>query len=166
MISKLVNKRFNCIARAADMLGLFLGEDFFFASKIGKTAAVAEYSLHVQSPWRFREESQILLASRDVYEPYAESVPEDWAYDIVGRPDELSSVFDVYAKRLMAKMQGTWVTECSLSPANDVTIRFSNGVVFEQFMSASRKNEQWRLLDYVENTHTICYDEDGTISCE
>ncbi len=165
MLSKLINKRFNRISRAIDMLALFLGEDFTFTSESGRTAEVAEYSLHVQSQWRFRENDRILLASRDIYEPYAKTVPEDWEYDSPGRPEELSSVFDVCAKSLMKKMQGTWVTKCALSPVNDVSIEFSNGVVFEQFMPASGKAEEWRLLDYTQHSHTLCYDENGSISC-
>ena len=140
----------------------FLGEDHTTAGFRGKQIKVAEYSIHFQTQWRFREKDTILLASRDVYEPYCENVPEDWQYDLIGRPDELSSVFDVQAKALKAKMQGTVVTECRLSPVNDLVIAFSNGVIFEQFMPASRKDEEWRLIDYKNDEHIVCY-EDGAI---
>lgn len=50
--------------------------------------------------------------------------------------------------------------------ANDVNIIFSNGVVFEQFTPMSVKREEWRLIDYKNNSHTICYDEDGKLSRE
>lgn len=92
-----------------------------------------------------------------------EDVPEDWEYDLIGRPDELSSVFDVQAKTLKAKIQGAVVTECRLS---DMVIVFSNGVIFEQFMSAFRKDEVWRLIDYKKDEHIVCYEEDGPFSIE
>ena len=166
MLSCLIGKRFNRISRAADMLCLFLGEDYVYHSPLGRSAEVAEYSVHFTTQWRFRLGSEILLASRDIYTSYSDSVPEDWAYDLVGRPDDESSVFDVAAKQLMLKMSGSVVTECSLSETNDITIVFSNGVVFEQFTPASRKDEEWRLIDYVDGRHIVCYDEDGLISVE
>ncbi len=166
MLSKLLNKRFHSISRAVDMLCLCLGEDFSFITEKGKRIDVAEYSLHVQSQWRFRDGGEILLASRDIYEPYSDAVSDDWEYDRFGRPDELSSVFNVNVKKLIHKMQGAEVTECFLSEVNDITIIFSNGIIFEQFMSAARKSEEWRLIDYPGDLHTICYDENGKISVE
>lgn len=166
MLSCLIGKKFNRISRAADMLCLFLGEDYVYRSPVGRSAEVAEFSIHFTTQWRFRLGGEILLASRDIYTPYSNGVPEDWAYDIVGRPDELSSVFDVAAKQIMQKMSGSVVSECRLSETNDITIVFSNGVVFEQFTPASRKGEEWRLIDYVGGRHIVCYDVDGLISVE
>lgn len=164
MLSRLLGKKFNCVSRAGDMLCLFLGEDHSFADHCGRQIDVAEYSLHFATQWRFREDKVILLASRDIYEPYNENVPEDWQYDLIGRSDELSSVFDVRGKDLMIKMRGAVVADCYLSPVNDLVITFSNGVVFEQFMPASRKDEEWRLVDYNAHTQIVCYNENGSIS--
>ena len=166
MLSRLLGKKFNCVSRAGDMLCLFLGEDHSFADHRGRQIDVAEYSLHFATQWRFREDKVILLASRDIYEPYNENVPEDWQYDLIGRSDELSSVFDVQAKALKAKMQDAVVTECKLSPVNDMVIVFSNGVVLEQFMPATRKDEEWRLIDYKKDEHIVCYEEDGPFPIE
>lgn len=159
-------KKFNRVSRAADLLCLFLGEDYTLTNHRGKSIVVAEYSIHFQTQWRFREDDVILLASRDVYEPYCENVPEDWQYDLIGRPDALSSVFDVQAKALNAKMKGAVVTECRLSPVNDLVIVFSNGVIFEQFMPTSRKEEEWRFIDYKKNEHIVCYEENGPFPIE
>jgi hypothetical protein len=166
MVSRIIGKQFNRISRVVDMLCLLLGEDYFITNYHGKRQKVAEYAIHFQTQWRFRDGATILLASRDVYEPYCEDVPENWQYDLVGRPDELSSVFDVQAKALKAKMQGAVVTECRLSPVNDMIIVFSNGVIFEQFMPASRKDEEWRLIDYKKDEHIVCYEEDGPFPIE
>lgn len=160
MVSRIVGKQFNRINRVVDMLCLLLGEDYIISNHCGKRQTAAEYAIHFQTQWRFREDGTILLASRDVYEPYCEDVPEDWEYDLIGRPDELSSVFDVQAKALKAKMQGAVVTECRLSPVNDMVIVFSNGVVLEQFMPATRKDEEWRLIDFKNDEHIVCYEED------
>lgn len=166
MVSRIVGKQFNRISRVVDMLCLLLGEDYIITNHRGKRQKAAEYAIHFQTQWRFRQDNTILLASRDVYEPYCEDVPEDWEYDLIGRPDELSSVFDVQAKALKAKMQGAVVIECRLSPVNDMVIVFSNGVVLEQFMPATRKDEEWRLIDFKNDEHIVCYEEDGPFSIE
>ena len=161
MMERIVGKQFNRINRVVDMLCLLLGEDYIITNHQGKRQRAAEYAIHFQTQWRFRQDSTIFLASRDIYEPYCENVPEDWEYDLIGRPDELSSVFDVQAKALKAKMQDAVVTECRLSPVNDMVIVFSNGVVFEQFMPATRKDEEWRLIDFRKNEQIVCYEEGG-----
>ncbi|MCQ4023037.1 MULTISPECIES: hypothetical protein [unclassified Ruminococcus] len=163
-MSRLLGKKFNCISRACDMLCLFLGENFTFTDTRGKQYDVAEFSLHFQTQWRFREDKNILLASRDICEPYSENVPDDWQYDLIGRSDEMSSVFDVQAKALALKMQGATVADYHISTVNDLVIIFSNGVVFEQFTPASQKEEEWRLIDYINDVHLVCYGEKGGIS--
>lgn len=163
MLSGMLGKKYNSISRAIDMLCLQLGEDYTITDHREKQV-VAEYSIHFQTQWRFRENNTILLASRDIYEPYSENVPEDWQYDLIGRPDELSSVFDVQSKMLESKMQGAVVTEYKLSPTNDLIIVFSNGVIFEQFTPASRKDEEWRFIDFKNDVHIVCHGENGSIS--
>ena len=166
MLSRVIGKKFNNINRAIDMLCLFLGEEYKFINSRGKKIDVAEYSFHFQTQWRFREGSVILLASRDIYEPNCKDVPEDWQYDVIGRSDELSSVFDVRIKTFKEKMYEAVVEECKLSPVNDIIIVFSNGVIFEQFTPASTKDEEWRFIDYKTEEHIVCYAEDGRISLE
>ena len=160
-MERIVGKQFNRINRVVDMLCLLLGEDYIITNHQGKRQRAAEYAIHFQTQWRFRQDSTILLASRDIYEPYCENVPEDWEYDLIGRPDELSSVFDVQAKSLKEKMQGAVVTEYRLSPVNDLVVVFSNGVVFERFMPATRKDEEWRLIDFRKKEQIVCYEEGG-----
>ena len=155
LLSKLINKKFNCISRAIDMLCLFIGEDYTFVSERGKNIDVAEYSLHFQTQWRFREKETILLASRDIYIPYNEDVPDDWDFDVIGRPDDLSSIFDVQKKFVEQKMQGAYVSKCYLTESKDLVVEFSNGIIFEQFTPTSKSDEEWRLIDYKLNQHEV-----------
>lgn len=165
MLSMLLNKKFHSISRAADMLCLSLGDDYAFFSR-GRQINAAEYSLHLQTQWRFRKGGTILLASEDIYEPYNKDVPENWAYDLVGRPDESGSVFDVCAGELEHMMRDAYVIDCRLSEANDITIVFSNDVIFEQFTPATTRDEEWRLIDFRNGVHLVCYDETGNLSKE
>ena len=163
MFSTIVGKRFNCINRAVDMLCLFLGEDYSFAGNHGKGIEVAEYSFHFQTQWRFVVDGEILLAARDIYEPFCENVTGDWQYDVFNQKDEERSLFDVLLSDFNRKMSCASVTAVSLSSVNDLKITFSNGVVFEQFMLSSRKDEEWRLIDYVNGEQIVCYDENDNI---
>jgi len=155
LLTKLINKKFNCISRAIDMLCLFIGEDYSFVSERGKNIDVAEYSLHFQTQWRFREKETILLASRDIYIPYNEDVADDWDFNVMGRTDDLSSVFDVQKKLVEQKMQGAYISKCYLTESKDLVVEFSNGIIFEQFKSTSKSDEEWRLIDYKLNKHNI-----------
>ena len=164
-MQRIVGKKFHCISRAVDMLCLFLGEDYVITSHRGKRIDVAEYSLHVQTLWNVREDDIVLLTAENIYEPYCENAPADWQYDLIERPDEISSVFDVKAKKLNAKMQNTVVVECALSAQDNLMITFSNGVIFELVMPAAGDEEAWRLIDYKNDVHIVC-SQDGNITAE
>ena len=56
------------------------------------------------------------------------------------------------------------VAEVQLSPVDDLTIAFSNGVVLEQFMPSSQKREEWRLIDHLRDEHIVYHDEEGNIA--
>lgn len=161
MLKMLQNCTFNRIHRAADMLCLGLGEDIHT-----RHGVCPEYSLHVQAQWRFRKGGKILLGSNDIYFPYNENVPEDWAYDPIGRPDCESSIFDVMSKNLSQRMHDAHIVNCNWFNSGDLRLDFSNDVVFELFISASRKAEEWRLIDSVNNVHIICFDDNGFITHE
>lgn len=158
MLTQLIGKKFNAVSRACDMMCLFLGEDYSITSH-GKRLNVAEFSFHFQTQWRFRNGREILLASRDIYEPYDENASENWQFDPIGRSDSESSIFDVRVKAFKELMVDSYVVDCRLSEVKDLIICFSNGVIFEQFTPASRRDEEWRLIDYVGNVHMICYDD-------
>ncbi|MCM1558674.1 MAG: hypothetical protein NC123_03895 [Butyrivibrio sp.] len=150
----LTGKRFNRISRALDMLCLFIGDDHTFISR-GKEIPVSEFAFHFQTQWRFTDGCSIILGSRDIYEPFSHTAAADWKYDIIGREEEESSVFDVNAKKLNSAMKNAVVTDISVSPFGDVNIIFSDGTHFQSFTPSSRRDEEWRLIDYKRGNHMI-----------
>lgn len=156
MLKCLIGKKFNYISRAMDMLCLGIGEDYPFLSRRGKTVRGAEFSLHLQTQWRFTKAETLLLGSRDIYHPYRSDVPEDWEYDLIGRPDNESSVFDVVKKQLEADLENAAITEASVSPLGDVHLVF-NGIVFDCFIPSREESEEWRLVDRNADLHTVFY---------
>ena len=119
-----------------------------------------EYSLHLQTQWRFMHNEQIILGSRDIYEPFSDHVDDNWDYIPQGRADEESSIFDVVSKDLICELTGHHVVQCTCSPAGDICIRFSNGYIFQVFIPASYQEEEWRLIDFKNDEHMIFYDCD------
>ena len=163
-MERLRNVPFHSLSRAVDMLCLNLGETvkrhFELPRPEGRDRAVPSYSVHLQTPWRFVRKGKVLLASGDVYEPFApDRVGEDWEYDLVGRPAVESSRFDVLSPGLSRRMAGSTVTACRISPLGDLELEFSNGVRFESFTADSLKCEVWRLVDYLTGEHLVTFEE-------
>lgn len=148
-VRQILGANFHSIHRCVDMLCFNLGMDIFDKDK----QSVPQYAFHIQTQWRFIKDHAILLASRDIYLPYSDHVSDDWEYDLVGRPDNESSLFDVVAKYFSQQFQDSVVTDIDISPLGDLHITFSNGIYFETFTPSCRKDEFWRLL--IENNGQI-----------
>ena len=161
-MNRLINQPFHSMHRAADMLCLNFGntwkEDTLQIRGRTLHRRFPEYSLHLQVQWRFIYQNQILLGSRDIYEPFSQEVGEDWDYDPIGRPNSESSVFDVVSKRVSQELLGHHPVDCAVSPVGDIRIVFSNGYIFEVFIPASYQDEEWRLIDFPKDEHLIFYD--------
>ena len=158
-MERIVGSPFHSLSRAVDMLCLDLGPEVDWTSPRTGPRRMPAWSLHLQTPWRFVRNGRIVLASRDIYEPFApERVGEDWGYDLVGRPAVESSRFDVLCPGLCRRMRGSTVTACRVSPLGDLTLDFSNGVRFESFTPSSLWEELWRLVDYRTGEHLVVFD--------
>ena len=99
-LKKLEGCNLTCIGRTANMMYLEFGGKVKKVSR-GKVRIYPEYTLHIQCPWRIKENSEIILGSGDIYRPFCLDVPDDWDYEIYNRKDEESSVFDVAVKKLI-----------------------------------------------------------------
>ena len=161
-MNRLIGQPFLGMNRAIDMLCLNFGNAWKEGTiqRRGQVLPVRypAFSLHLQVQWRFVSEDRIVLGSRDIYEPFSQNVGEDWEYDLIGRPDSESSIFDVVSKQISQELMGHHVTECSVSPMGDIRIIFSNSYIFEVFIPASYQSEEWRLIDFAKNEHVIFYD--------
>ena len=146
-MQRIIGSAYHRIHRVLDMLCLGLS-----------CQCMPAYSLHIQTQWRLIYDHQIILASRDMYIPFSETAGEDWDYSIQGRPDEESSVFDVVCRKVHHLMEGSFVTNCTVSEFGDLQISFSNNVLFQIFIPTSIRDEEWRLVDTIRDEHIIFYD--------
>lgn len=158
-MKRIIGARFNKIYRCVDMLCFGLGEDVHTEDG----ATFAEFSLHVQTHWRFIKGDAILLGSRDIYLPENEEL-DDGYYDYEEQSTQkeitaTSGIFDVAMHDFHKHFDGATVKDYSISPFGDLRIDFTNGVYFETFTSSSRKDEEWRFLPPNENEeHFVVFD--------
>lgn len=156
---KIEGCKFNRISRAADMMCLGIGNDIDVVNYKSEKVKRPQYAIHFQCPWRLYNENGIILGSYDIYEPFSKDVPSNWEYDICGRTDDESSVFDVTLKKLVIELEKCQVKNCSLSKLNDLNILFSNDWHLDTFITSSEKvKEFWRFIEFDTGAHTVIYD--------
>lgn len=162
-MDRIMESPFHSLSRAVDMLCLNFGPEVDWTSlRTGQNRNMPAWSIHLQTQWRFVRRGRIILASRDMYEPFApDRVGEDWAYDLVGRPAMESSRFDVLSPGLSRRMAGSTVTNCQVSPLGDLLLEFSSGTRFESFTPSSLREEVWRLVDYRNGEHLVVFDAEA-----
>lgn len=163
MISeKLINKDLTELGRAADMLWLAIGKPLVIETDDMKKREVSEYAIHFQCQWRFVKDSEILLASHDIYNPYDIdlSYDDEWDWDVFGRENEKSNIFDVRSKELQRKFLPLKIEKVDLCKTSDLCITFENGICFSTFISCSRKDEYYRFIDFCTDEHTVIFDVD------
>lgn len=154
-MKRIIGAKFHSIHRVLDMLCLNFGNDV--QEKDGNT--IPEYSLHIQSQWRFVKGEAIIVASRDVYIPNnPQGVDDEWEYDLVGCPDDQSSIFDVVTKDFAKEFGNATVKNVDFNVFGDLKIEFSNGIIFETFTPSARKDEEWRFMSVYEDEHFVVFD--------
>ena len=155
-MKRIIGLKVSDIFRCVDMLCLSFGQKIASEDE----DAVPEYRFHIQTQWRFVKGEHILLGSRDIYNSY---VPEKmyengWDYDVINRPDEESSIFDVVVKELSDELSNVTATNVGISPLGDLRIDFSSGSYFETFTPSMRKDEEWRFISAYDREHFIVFD--------
>jgi len=153
-MKRIIGSKFNSIFRCIDMLCLNFGSD----TKDEDGNIVPEYSLHFQTQWRFVKDEVIIVASRDIYIPNNPEIDiAEWDYDLIGRSDDESSIFDVVTKDLVKKLENATVKNFCVNAFGDLKIEFSNGIVFESFTPSAKKDEEWRFLSAYDDRHFIVF---------
>lgn len=112
---------------------------------------IADYSLHLQCPWRFKGATGTIVASSDLYR-YAGpgDEPEGWSYED-GHSLQASALEELLGKRIALGKQycyrsGLIVTAVRTRPlTGDLAVDFVTGHTLSVF-ALSAKEEQWRLF--------------------
>ena len=163
---KLTSNKLVNLGRAANMLWLNIGNPCTIElPRINGTVIkreVTDYAIHLQCAWRFVKRGKVLLASGDIYDPYDENLDydNDWAWDIIGRADEQSSIFDVLSKKFIKEFLPMKIKNIFYTDTHDLHIDFDKDVYFDTFIDWSRRDEFYRFLDNITGKHTVIFDVD------
>ena len=148
------------------MLWLCIGDprtcETQYANGTVKKREVTEYGIHFQCQWRFVREGKILLASHDIYNPFDSNLEwnDDWEWDVFGRENEESSVFDVRSKEFANEFLPLEIENIRYTDTRDLHIDFNKGIYFDTFITISTKREFYRFLDFDADKHTVIFDVD------
>ncbi|GKI16233.1 hypothetical protein CE91St44_27180 [Oscillospiraceae bacterium] len=152
-LNELLNQPLLKIGRASDLFWMLFGNSILDSFQENKTTEKFEYALHLQCPWRIRSkgDSQIQLASDDIYQPTSliKWSPEfDW--DVQG-----NNLFDEKAQKLFSDNNLVFVKRVSISKNNDLQLEFSNHLILECFVNTSTFEECWRFFRQNGDRHLV-----------
>lgn len=154
-INMLINQPLLKMGRASDLCWILFGKRILDKDKKGNTIEKGEYSLHLQCPWRLRSkaDSQIKLASGDIYEPNSKTTwSPDFNWDILG-----NNLFDEKVQHFFAGNKIISVKSVLITQTNDLQIEFSNEFILECFVNMSPNTECWRFFRYNSDAHMVAY---------
>ncbi|MDO5539042.1 MAG: hypothetical protein Q4F83_03055 [Eubacteriales bacterium] len=140
-LEDLQGKKIGSIGRWSNMCWITFGREVEILNYKGEKCKDREYSLHIQCPWRIRDEKgEILLGLNDMYEP-ATTIEwsEEFDWDQQG-----NNLFDEKCSTIF--VGEVHVEQVELSPMNDLTILFSNRLRLECFVTISAREEGWRVF--------------------
>ena len=104
---------------------------------------IGEYALHIQTDWRIINEKNILVGSKDLYEPNSENQSEiDFDYEDGNLRDEnLKIIINSYS---------LIISKITTDKIGGLNVKFENETelqIIPTTSNASEYNEFWRLID-------------------
>jgi hypothetical protein len=126
-----------------------------------KDGVIADYSLHLQCPWRFEANSATLVSSRDLYRYGGDDAePAGWDYS-AGNSRQDRRLGSILGPRLpvgeaWAYRSGLVVVAVEGSPRGDLEITFGSGAALRVF-ALGGDEEQWRLFRPAANEEHLVF---------
>ncbi len=141
-LNNLKNKKINYICRSCNLVDIGFGENIWGVDVRGNSRTVPEYAIHIQCPFRFKNEHRILLGSDDLYI----SNNEDCFVDL-GEKD--TSLFDDKIEIMKSELVDQVVEDVVVNNIGDLEIVLANFSI-SVFVTCSDENEQenYRILEF------------------
>lgn len=153
-IIKIQNEPMFNLGRAADLLWIHFGKKIVVKNHRGVEVEKGEYAIHLQCPWRFVENSKLILGSRDIYVPREGIQDSEFNWDTFGM-----SIFDEKVKTFLEELTPIVVSNVTVDEIGTLKIQFENGLVFEAFPESSQISEYWRFINNKTKEHTVVFEE-------
>ena len=149
LLEKLIGLRITHTNRVVDMQCFTIGT-FNLADSKNQINIENEFSLHIQAPWRFTNESQILIGSNDLYEQSDETAEYDsnFNWDVKN-----ANLRDVKINKLLSK-NNLLIETAIIDSFGGLILQFKDNLKLTIFPNISSKseNEFWRLLDNIDES--------------
>ncbi|RPD43437.1 hypothetical protein [Paracnuella aquatica] len=122
----------------------------------GQAIQIGEFALHLQSPWRFTSDTEILAGSLDLYEPVDENAEYDEHFDW----DKLNGNLRDFKLQELIKTHQLTVISVVADNFGGFDLLFSNDIrlsVFPAYSKVDQYSEHWRLLNnkVTDKTHFV-----------
>ncbi|MGZ4031995.1 MAG: hypothetical protein ACXVP2_07560 [Tumebacillaceae bacterium] len=131
--------------RAGSLVWFSFGETTTIFSRNGSSRTVGMYTLNVQCTWRITNEDEIVVASKDIFEPSTKwegEVDEEFDWDLQGM-----NRFDEKIEELNSqKGLRIFVESIKADHFGGLTLNLSEDYVLELFPDGSSEIEFWRFL--------------------
>lgn len=146
VLSALLGLKLSIIRRAATMRNFHFGE-----IKITEKGSIGDFALHVQCPWRFEKQEQLIAGSGDIWTPKdSNDLNENWNYETDGNLQD--SIFeklfgprDQRTKSFINSGQGYIVTSVQGDALGGLVLTLSGDSKISIF-PASNSDEYWRFF--------------------
>ena len=153
-LSCIKDKPFRYVGRVGNLAWLGFGKDVISKNYRGEEKRTAQYSLHIQCPFRISCNGKKKLGSADMYEPNSDTGwSENFNWDKVG-----TNLYDEKALLFTQELsyEDITVTNIKSNAMGDVQIYLSNYCVIEIFTNTSSKSEEWRFFETgIEKKHFV-----------
>lgn len=109
-----------------------------------KEKIVGEYALHIECAWRITRGTDILITSRDIYQPNSKwtGTEESFEWDTIGM-----SLFDEKIDDVINNGQPPIFTQSiQVDDFGGIKLSFTNGLCLELFSDKSSSDEIWRFF--------------------
>ncbi len=162
-LQSIVGLRLSIVRRAADMLGLHFGTVRASVSPLGRTGTTADFTFHVQAPWRFDRAGRIVTGRSELW-TFAGSgaEPDGWSYETGNSLQDvrLTELFGPRIERLgwCPGHQGPLVIAVAVGETGDVAITFDAGLAFRIFVDQA-DGEAWRFFAPGNDDHLVFPEE-------
>lgn len=154
ILQKLIGLPLTRTTRAANMECLKFGT-LHFKDQNGMILNYGEFGLHLQCPWRFTNEREIIVGSNDLYEQADETAEYDENFDW----EKINANLRDIKLDIIITDNENIVESAFADKYGGLQIFFKSNIVLTVFPDISSKanNEYWRLLDngHLEKNHYV-----------
>lgn len=157
LLGLLLHQKLQYIERTLNLVCLGFGKLLERKDRHGLTDEIAEYSIHVQCPFRILFNNKIVLGSDDLFLSQSADI------DNVDLNKKDSCLFDCKSKSLIQKFNNEIIIGVDMNKQNDLILYTDNLTI--QLFVCNNQFESWRFFKFNDESIQVVIDEDnqGTV---